>query len=170
MQVAAQTLDTKAREAVASVRDLIRQLTEALRVRERELVESIEATRQSKQSALQMRDEGLKFGLSRLSQTMDKLNRSVEASSLTSSPLDLFVAKDMASAQVFHVKSIRNNLPPPEDHFIRFQLMDTHVLESLRNIGSIFTGNGHVGDRRLLARPTIPTVSRNLRKKKKKMK
>ncbi|XP_058808860.1 E3 ubiquitin-protein ligase TRIM71-like [Phymastichus coffea] len=157
--IIAQTLDAQAHEATEGVRELVHRLRDTMFIRDREIMDFIETTRQKKHAALKVRDEGLRFGLSRLLEIINDINTAVQLPPLSTSPLELYIVKDLASAQLFQVKIIRNNLPPLEEHFIKFNLLDNQIIDSVKKLGNVLTGVGHIGDRRLLARPTISSLT-----------
>ncbi|XP_024936928.1 E3 ubiquitin-protein ligase TRIM71 isoform X2 [Cephus cinctus] len=149
VQVAAETLEQKARQATADVMLCVRRVASALEAREKDLLGRIEKARLLKFAALKARDEGLRHGIARLSRAMDKLGESMEASTLSSNPLDLLVTKDMASAEVFQIRQTRQNLPPPEENWISFTGPEGAVVHAIANLGSIVVNNpGPIGDRR----------------------
>ncbi|KAG7202390.1 hypothetical protein KM043_018707 [Ampulex compressa] len=149
VQIAAETLEQKARQATADVMLSVRRVASALEAREKELLGRIEKARLIKFAALKARDEGLRSGIARLSRAADKLGEAMESSTLASNPLDLLVTKDMASAEVFQIRQTRQNLPPPEENWISFTGPEGNVLHAIANLGAIVVNNpGPIGDRR----------------------
>lgn len=101
LQIAAEILEQKARQAAADVMLCVRRVASALEAREKELLGRIEKAKLIKFSALKARDEGIRIGISRLTRAADKLTEAMESKILASNPLNLFLTKDMASAEVF---------------------------------------------------------------------
>lgn len=100
VQIAAETLEHKARQATADVMLCVRRVASALEAREKELLARIEKARLLKFAAYKARDEGLRNGIARLTKAVDKLGEAMENSTIAGNPLDLLVTKDMASAEV----------------------------------------------------------------------
>ncbi|XP_012284097.1 E3 ubiquitin-protein ligase TRIM71 isoform X2 [Orussus abietinus] len=149
VQMAADALEQKARQARADVMLCIRRVASALDAREKELLGRIEKARVIKYTALKARDEGLRSGIARLSRTVDKLTDAMETSTLAGNPMDLLVTKDLASAEVFQIRQSRQGLPPPEENWISFTEPEGNVLHAIANLGSIVVNNpGPIGDRR----------------------
>ncbi|XP_043283246.1 E3 ubiquitin-protein ligase TRIM71 isoform X2 [Venturia canescens] len=149
VQMAAETLEQKAREASSDVMLCVRRVASALESREKELLGRIEKARVAKFASLKIRDEGLRNGIVRLSKVVDKLGAVMDASTIATNPLDLLVTKDMASAEVFQIYQNRQNLPPTEENWISFSGPEGNVLQAIANFGSIMVNNpGPIGDRR----------------------
>lgn len=109
LQIAAEILEQKARQATADVMLCVRRVASALETREKELLSRIEKARLLKFAALKARDEGLRYGIARLSRAADKLSEAMESKTLASNPLNLLLTKDMASQEVFINKTKHTN-------------------------------------------------------------
>ncbi|KAK1129478.1 hypothetical protein K0M31_019203 [Melipona bicolor] len=148
-QMAIEILEQKARQATTDVMLCVRRVASALEAREKELLGKIEKARLFKFAALKARDEGLRNGLTRLSVAVDKLNGAIESNILTSNPLNLFLTKDMTSAEVFQIQQSRQSLPSQEENWISFNGLEGSMLTSISNFGGIVVNNpGPIGDRR----------------------
>ncbi|XP_076651372.1 tripartite motif containing 71 protein wech isoform X1 [Halictus rubicundus] len=149
VQIAAEILEQKARQAIADVMLCIRRVAAALETREKELLGKIEKARLLKFSALKVRDEGLRNGLSRLSRAAEKLNEAMESKTLSNNPLNLLLTKDMASAEVFQIRQSRQCLPSQEENWISFNGLEGTILNAVANLGAVVVNNpGPIGDRR----------------------
>lgn len=100
MQVAAELLDQKARQAAADLTMCTKRIAAALEARERELLDSIEKARIEKYAALQEREEGIRNGIMRLTRAADKISELIENRAYINNPMNLTITKDMASAEV----------------------------------------------------------------------
>lgn len=158
VQIAAETLEQKARQATADVMLCVRRVASALEAREKELLGRIEKARLLKFSALKARDDGLRNGITRLSRAADKLGEAMESKTLANNPLNLLVTKDMASAEVFQIRQTRQTLPSPEENWISFTGLEGNALHAIANLGSVVVNNpGPIGDRRAVrGRGTSP--------------
>ncbi|XP_076293737.1 tripartite motif containing 71 protein wech isoform X2 [Lasioglossum baleicum] len=146
VQIAAEILEQKARQAIADVMMCIRRVAAALETREKELLGKIEKARVLKFSALKARDEGLRHGLSRLSRAAEKLNEAMESKTLANNPLNLLLTKDMASAEI---RQSRQCLPSQEENWISFNGLEGSILNAVANLGAVVVNNpGPIGDRR----------------------
>ncbi|CAK9821320.1 E3 ubiquitin-protein ligase TRIM71 [Anthophora retusa] len=150
VQIAAEILEQKARQATADVILCIRRVASALETREKRLLDRIEKARLLKFAVLKARDEGLRNGITRLSRAADKLNEAMESKTLTSNPLNLLLTKDMASAEVFQIRQSRQTLPSQEESWISFNgLEEDTILNVIANLGAVVVNNpGPIGDRR----------------------
>lgn len=106
LQVAAELLDQKARQAAADVTIYMKRISAALESRERELLHRIEKARNQKFAALQERDDGIRNGIIRLTRAADKLSEVIESGAYIHNPLNLTLIKDMASAEVLMKSNI----------------------------------------------------------------
>lgn len=100
LQVAAELLDQKARQAAADLTMCTKRIAAALEARERELLDSIEKARIEKYAALQEREEGIRNGIMRLTRAADKISELIENRAYINNPMNLTITKDMASAEV----------------------------------------------------------------------
>lgn len=100
LQVAAELLDQKARQAVADLTMCTRRIAAALEARERELMDNIEKARIEKYAALQEREDGIRNGIMRLTRAVNKLKEMLENKAYINNPMNLTITKDMASAEV----------------------------------------------------------------------
>ncbi|KZC05362.1 Tripartite motif-containing protein 71 [Dufourea novaeangliae] len=149
VQIAAEILEQKARQATADVMLCIRRVAAALETREKELLGKIEKARLLKFAALKARDEGLRNGISRLSRAADKLSEAMESKTLSNNPLNLLLTKDMASAEVFQIRQSRQCLPSQEENWISFNGLEGTILNAIANLGAVVVNNpGPIGDRR----------------------
>ncbi|CAL7933931.1 unnamed protein product [Xylocopa violacea] len=149
VQIAAEILEQKARQATADVMLCIRRIVSALETREKELLDRIEKARLLKFAALKARDEGLRNGISRLSRAADKLSEAMESKTLAGNPLNLLLTKDMASAEVFQIRQSRQFLPSQEENWISFNGLEGNLLNAIANLGAVVVNNpGPIGDRR----------------------
>lgn len=96
-------MEQKARQAAADVMLCVRRVASALEAREKELLGRIEKAKLIKFSALKARDEGIRIGICRLTRAADKLTEAMESKILASNPLNLFLTKDMTSAEIFRI-------------------------------------------------------------------
>ncbi|XP_031848095.1 tripartite motif containing 71 protein wech isoform X2 [Nomia melanderi] len=146
VQIAAEILEQKARQATADVMLCIRRVVSALETREKELLGKIEKARLLKFAALKARDEGLRNGISRLSRAADKLSEAMESKTLANNPLNLLLTKDMASAEI---RQSRQCLPSQEENWISFNGLEGTILNAIANLGAVVVNNpGPIGDRR----------------------
>lgn len=149
VQIAAEILEQKARQATADVMLCVRRVATALETREKELLDKIEKARFLKFAALKARDEGLRSGITRLSRAADKLSKAMESKTLASNPLNLLLTKDMASAEVFQIRQSRQCLPSQEENWISFNGLEGTILNVIANLGAVVVNNpGPIGDRR----------------------
>ncbi|XP_012137564.2 tripartite motif containing 71 protein wech isoform X2 [Megachile rotundata] len=149
VQIAAEILEQKARQATTDVMLCVRRVASALEVREKELLGKIEKARLLKFAALKARDEGLRNGIARLSRAADKLREAMESKTLSSNPLNLLLTKDMASAEVFQIRQSRQSLPSQEENWISFNGLEGSILNAIANLGAVVVNNpGPIGDRR----------------------
>ncbi|XP_076631105.1 tripartite motif containing 71 protein wech isoform X2 [Colletes latitarsis] len=146
VQIAAEILEQKARQATADVMLCVRRVASALETREKELLSKIEKARLLKFAALKARDEGLRNGISRLSRAADKLSEAMESKTLASNPLNLLLTKDMASAEI---RQSQQYLPSQEENWISFNGLEGTTLNAIANLGAVVVNNpGPIGDRR----------------------
>ncbi|XP_033330864.2 tripartite motif containing 71 protein wech isoform X1 [Megalopta genalis] len=149
VQVAAEILEQKARQATTDLMLCTRRVAAALEAREQELLGKIEKARQLKHSALKARNDGLKNGISRLTCAANKLSEAMESKTLSNDPLILLLTKDMASAEVFQIRQSRQCLPSQEENWISFNGLEGSILNAIANLGTVIVNNpGPIGDRR----------------------
>ncbi|XP_078035395.1 tripartite motif containing 71 protein wech [Augochlora pura] len=149
VQIAAEILEQKARQATTDLMLCIRRVALALEAREKDLLGKIEKARVLKFSALKARNDGLRNGISRLTRAANKLSEAMESKTLASNPLKLLLTKDMASAEVFQIRQNRQCLPSQEENWISFNAIDGSILNAIANLGAVVVNNpGPIGDRR----------------------
>ncbi|KAJ8682386.1 hypothetical protein QAD02_018178 [Eretmocerus hayati] len=150
VQMAAQNLDKKTNEATHEVMSCVRRVTAALEARERDLLNRIQAARRMRLSVLNTRDEGLRTGIAKLADVIDKLSDAMEASVVPCNPVELVNTKDMCTAEIHQVKHIRGGLPNLDESWVTFAAaVESAVVTEIGNLGSIVVNNpGHIGDRR----------------------
>lgn len=148
VQIAAEGVEQKARQAASEVRTAVRRLASALEERERELLARVERARLMKGAALQARADALRAALTRLSRTVERLSEAMDTSS-TNNPVELLRIKERAATEVVHIRQAQNALPPREEDWISFTGPDATVLHAIAAMGSVVVINpGPVGDRR----------------------
>ncbi|KAG9429711.1 E3 ubiquitin-protein ligase TRIM71 isoform X1 [Apis mellifera carnica] len=163
IQIAAEILEQKARQAAADVMLCVRRVASALEAREKELLGRIEKAKLIKFSALKARDEGIRIGICRLTRAADKLTEAMESKILASNPLNLFLTKDMTSAENFHMAVVavvkeleifrihqsQQSLPSQEENWISFNGLEGTIMNAIANLGAVAVNNpGPIGDRR----------------------
>ena len=150
MQAAVNTLEQRSKQASEDVTSLVRRLIIALEDRERKILKEIERSKMIKMASLKSKDQTIRANVTKLKDTVERLSRYIEASKLTSNPVDLVMAKDKASVDVAQIRQSRRVRVSPEENWISFSGPDNIVLEAISNLGSIALNNpGPIGDRRL---------------------
>ena len=151
VQVAAEMLEQKARQAAADLSMCVKRVIVALEARERELLGKIEKARIQKYAALQQRDDGIRSGITRLTRAADTLSEVIESGVYINNPMRLTIIKDMASAEIFQIRQNYRSLPSQEENWISFNSSEIHIMSAIANFGNIIVNNpGSIGDRRAL--------------------
>ncbi|XP_033366558.1 E3 ubiquitin-protein ligase TRIM71 [Bombus vosnesenskii] len=157
VQVAAELLDQKARQAAADLTMCTKRIAVALEARERELLDSIEKARIEKYTALQEKEDGIRNGIMRLTRAANKLSQIMENKAYINNPMNLTITKDMASAEVFQIYQNYRSLPSHDENWISFNSTDMNVMGAIAGFGSIMVNNpGPIGDRRPLRHHESP--------------
>ncbi|XP_046745123.1 E3 ubiquitin-protein ligase TRIM71-like [Diprion similis] len=148
VQIAAEGVEQKARQAASEVRTAVRRLASALEERERELLAKVERARLMKGAALQARADALKTALTRLTMTAETLSDAMDTN-VTTNPVELLRIKERAATEVVQIRQGQNALPPREEDWISFIGPDMTILHAIASMGSVVLVNpGPVGDRR----------------------
>ncbi|XP_071870235.1 tripartite motif containing 71 protein wech [Bombus fervidus] len=151
VQISAEILEQKARQAAADLTLCMKRITAALEAREKELLSRIEKARSLKYTALQRRDDGIRCGIIRLSRVADKLNEVMEGRCYVNNPTSLIITKDMASAEIFQIRQTYLSLPSHDENWISFNSSEANIMAVIANLGNIIVNNpGPIGDRRAL--------------------
>ncbi|XP_060827979.1 E3 ubiquitin-protein ligase TRIM71 [Bombus pascuorum] len=151
VQISAEILEQKARQAFADLTLCTKRIIAALEAREKELLSRIEKARTLKYTALQRRDDGIRYGIIRLSRVADKLNDVLESRSYLNNPMGLIMIKDMASAEIFQIRQTYLSLPSHDENWISFNSSEANIMAVIANLGNIMVNNpGPIGTGRAL--------------------
>ncbi|XP_014483100.1 PREDICTED: E3 ubiquitin-protein ligase TRIM71-like isoform X2 [Dinoponera quadriceps] len=148
VQLDAEMLDQKARQAAANVMSCIRRHISALEAREKELLNSIERARVVKFDSLKMKDEQLRNDKTRLTKVTYKLCNVLDSCDLSSNPKELLAIKDMTMAEI---KQNRRYRSTREESWISFTSLGNALMHEIANLGNIQTSNpGPIGEGRAI--------------------
>ncbi|XP_032665917.1 E3 ubiquitin-protein ligase TRIM71-like isoform X2 [Odontomachus brunneus] len=148
VQLDAEMLDQKARQAAANVMSCIRRHISALEAREKELLNSIERARVVKFDSLKMKDEQLRNDKTRLTKVTYKLCNVLDSCDLSSNPKELLAIKDMTMAEI---KQNRRYRSTREESWISFTSLGNTLMHEIANLGNIQTSNpGPIGEGRAI--------------------
>ncbi|XP_011148690.1 E3 ubiquitin-protein ligase TRIM71 [Harpegnathos saltator] len=151
VQLDAEMLDQKARQAAANVMSCIRRHISALEAREKELLNSIERARVVKFDSLKMKDEQLRNDKTRLTKVTYKLCNVLDSCDLSSNPKELLAIKDMTMAEMFQIKQNRRYRSTREESWISFTSLGNALMHEIANLGNIQTSNpGPIGEGRAI--------------------
>lgn len=151
VQIAAEMLEQKARQAATDLTLCVKRITAALVAREKELLNIIEKARIQKYAALQQRDDGIRCGIMRLTRSADKISGLIDTRAYVKNPVDLMISKDTALAEIFEIRKNHQTLPSYEENWISFNSSEANIMAVIANLGNISVNNpGPIGDRRPL--------------------
>jgi Cdc6-like AAA superfamily ATPase len=99
-QSSAELLEQRARQATTDVNVSMARITSALEARRKELLDAIDHSKLMKLAALKQRNQGLKYGIFRLSRSVEKLYEAINCKSLSNNPFNIIIRKDLTLAEV----------------------------------------------------------------------